>query len=340
MIAILMMLLACGDDSQNEITVQEKTTIQEMSIAGSPTIIVYSGRGEALVGELFTQIEEELKVNIEVQYGSTPEMVTRLLTEADQSPADIIFAQDSGHLGALTKQDRLETLSPSILDDVDSRFQAKDGTWIGTSGRLRVLVYDSKKYTVDQLPTSLKDLADPKWKGVLGWAPGNGSFQAHVSALRHLWGEVETKEWLEGVIANEPKRFPKNSPQVKAVNDGGLGIGLVNHYYLHRLDPNGRTAVNYSFPDVDGGNILMLAGVGVRKGSPNKKAAEQVIEYLVSVEGQSHFTMNNFEYPTRPNVPTNPDVPDINIENLTHVPQEHLADVGPTRTLLKDLSLQ
>ena len=84
----------------------------------------------------------------------------------------------------------------------------------------------------------------------------------------------------------------------------------------------------------------MLAGVGIRKDSPNKLAAEKIIEYLVSVEGQSHFTVNNFEYPTRPNVPTNPDVPDINIEHLVDVQQEHLADVGPTRTLLKELSLQ
>jgi iron(III) transport system substrate-binding protein len=293
-----------------------------------------------MVGELFAKIEDELKLDIEVQYGSTPEMVTRLLTESDQSPADIIFAQDSGHLGALSTQSRLEVLSPSLLDDVDSKFQAKDGTWIGTSGRLRVLVYDSEKYTVDQLPKSLKDLADPKWKGELGWAPGNGSFQAHVSALRHLWGEDETKQWLEGVMANEPKRYPKNSPQVKAADDGELGIGWVNHYYLHRLDPDGRTAVNYSFPSEDAGNIMMLAGVGIRKNSPNKEAAEKVIEYLVSIEGQSHFTVNNFEYPTRPKVPTNPDVPDINIGHLIDVPQEHLADVGPTRTLLKELSLQ
>jgi iron(III) transport system substrate-binding protein len=339
MIAVMTMLFACSNDIEKQ-TIDQKEILKDEAILEQNTIVVYSGRGEALVGELFEKIEDELKLDIEVQYGSTPEMVTRLLTEASQSPADIIFAQDSGHLGALTKQGRLATLSPSLLENVDSRFQAKDGTWIGTSGRLRVLVYDSAKYTEDQLPTSLKDLADPKWKGALGWAPGNGSFQAHVSALRHLWGETETKEWLEGVIANEPKRFPKNSPQVKAANDGELGIGWVNHYYLHRLDPNGRTAVNYSFPDVDGGNILMLAGVGVRKDSPNTEAAEKIIEYLVSIEGQSHFTMNNFEYPTRPNVQTHPDVPDMNIETILHVPQEHLADVGPTRTLLKDLSLQ
>ena len=308
----------------------------------SSSIVVYSGRGESMVGELFTQLEKELGIDIEVQYGSTSEMVTRMLTEGEQSPADIIFAQDSGHLGALSNAGALEKLPTDILEQVDARFRDDQGTWVGTSGRLRVLVYDSTKITAAELPKSLKELADPKWKGKLGWAPSNGSFQAHVSALRHLWGEDETKEWLQGVQKNEPKRYPKNSPQVKAANEGTLVIGWVNHYYLHSKLSNSseRKAKNYSFPAADAGNIMMLAGVGVRKNSTNQEAAHKVINALISEKGQSHFTLNNYEYPTRPNVQTNPDVPDINIEHLVKVPQKHLADLAPTRTLLQELALQ
>ena len=46
----------------------------------------------------------------------------------------------------------------------------------------------------------------------LGWAPGNASFQAHISALRHLWGEAETAQWLKDMIALEPKPTPKFPP--------------------------------------------------------------------------------------------------------------------------------
>ena len=116
-----------------------------------------------------------------------------------------------------------------------SFFQDAKGLWIGTSGRLRTLVYDSNQLDEAALPKSLKELADPKWKGMLGWAPSNSSFQAHVSALRHIWGEEETQTWLEGVQANAPAVYPKNSPQVKAADAGQLKIGWVNHYYLHKL---------------------------------------------------------------------------------------------------------
>ena len=80
-----------------------------------------------MVGELFDKMEQKLDIKINVQYGSTAEMVTRLLTEGEQSPADIIFAQDSGHLGALSNKESLEKLSPDILAEVDPRFRDTAG---------------------------------------------------------------------------------------------------------------------------------------------------------------------------------------------------------------------
>jgi iron(III) transport system substrate-binding protein len=330
------LFIACSTNSVSEKELSTPTVGKQQN----QSIVVYSGRGESMVGELFKNMEEKLQINIEVQYAGTQEMVTRMLTEGDQSPADIIFAQDSGHLGALANKGQLATLPDSLLNSVDPKFRDEAGTWVGTSGRLRVLVYDSEQIKPEDLPKTLKELADPKWKNKLGWAPGNSSFQSHVSVLRNVWGEEETKKWLTGVIKNSPKRYPKNSPQVSAANEGSLTIGWVNHYYLHRLESEKRKAVNYSFPSKDAGNVMMLAGVGIRKNSPNKENAEKVIAYLTSVEGQSYFTLNNYEYPTRPNVPTHKEVPDINLEHLLEFPQHYLSDLGPTRTLIQELSLQ
>ncbi|MEC7988119.1 MAG: extracellular solute-binding protein, partial [Myxococcota bacterium] len=273
----LLFLIACG---ATEEATPEVTSPKEEPVTQS--LRIYSGRGESLVGELFKEAEKDLNLKIEVQYGKTNEMVTRILTEGEQSPADIIFAQDSGHLGALSNQNILAELPDELFADIHQQFKDDANRWIGTSGRLRVLVYDSKRLKPEELPQGLKDLADPKWKGRIGWAPTNGSFLSHVSALRHIWGEAETEAWLKGVQANEPQVHPKNSPQVKAVDEGTLEIGWVNHYYLHRLKKESN-AKNYSFPTAkDPGNILMLAGAGIRKGSPNQKQAQILLKWLVS----------------------------------------------------------
>lgn len=313
----------------------------EAAKAAVGPVVVYSGRGESLVGSLFARLEAETGVDVEVRYGDTPELVTLMLTEGSQSPADVIFAQDSGHLGALSGRGMLAVLDASLLSQVDGRFQDPAGHWIGTSGRARVLVYNPTLVAPDALPKTLKELADPRWRGRVGWSPGNGSFQSHVSALRHLWGEEETRAWLAAMVANAPVSYPKNAPQVEAVADGSISLGWVNHYYLHRQKTDGYPAANHSFPVAgDAGNILMLSGMGIRAGSPRMEAASAVVAWMVSEGAQTAIAQENFEYPTRPGVATHPDVPPLDSLHLATVDQAWLSDLGPTRTMLQELAIQ
>jgi len=333
---LLLAALACSGDPATPTQPAEPPRAPE-----APTITIYSGRGESLVGPLLDRVEAETGVKVEVQYGSTPELVTRMLTEGAESPADLIFAQDSGSLGALSKAGALQPLPEELLAQVHPTYRAADGGWIGTSGRLRVLVYNTDVLTPAELPATLWDLSDPKWKGKLGWAPSNGSFQAHVSALRHSWGDEKTREWLKKVQANQPAVYPKNSPQVEAAGKGEIQIGWVNHYYLHRFDRQSTPAENYRFPTAgDVGNVLMLAGVAIRKGTDEADAAEKVVRWMVSDKTQQYFATETYEYPTRPGVETHPGVPALDPAELAAVPQSAMADLGPTRVMLQELGLQ
>ena len=334
---LLVLLLGCSTEQPNDASSTDPTATPPKN---TTKLVVYSGRGESMVADLFEMAEDDLGFEIDVQYGGTSDMVTKMLTEGEQSPADIIFVQSSGYLGALANQDRLEVLEDDLLNSVESVFNDDGKKWLGISGRLRVLIYDSSKIQESDMPQSLKELSDPKWKDRIGWAPTNGSFQAHVSALRHLWGEEETKSWLKGVQTNTPKLYPKNSPQVKAVDEGKLEIGWVNHYYLHQLGKEETSAKNYSFPMQDGGNIMMLAGMGIRKGSSHIKESKQLLQWMVSEKAQQFFANRNFEYPTRPGIALHPKVPKIATENLAVVQQSYLTDLGPTRLLIQELQLQ
>lgn len=304
-------------------------------------VVVYSGRGAVLVEPLFEKFTETTGIKVEVRYGkSTQDLANMLAIEAKTAPVDLFFAQDSGHLGVLAKAGHFAPLPQDLLGEVEPQFRDPEGKWVGTSGRARVLVYNPTKYKPEDLPKSLKELADPKWKGKLGWAPTNGSFQAHISALRHLWGEGETREWLKGMKALEPARYPKNSPQVKAVSNGEIDVGWVNHYYLHKIKSSqpDLVAANYSFDKGDAGNLMMVAGVGVVSNSVRKVNALQLARYLVSEEAQKYFTQKVYEYPTRPGVAPHPDVPPLS-DRLVQVDQKHLVDLNKTLALLRDLGL-
>lgn len=309
---------------------------------GEPvTLVVYCGRSEALVGETFKVFQAQYpEIKLDLRYNKTPALASQAMSEKDACPADMFWFQDSGYLGALGKAGMLAELPKDVHERADARFRAADKTWVGITGRLRCLVYNTDAVKPKDLPQNLKALADPKWKGKLGWAPGNASFQAHVSHLRHTWGEEETKNWLLALKENAPASYPKNSPQVKACAKGELTIGWVNHYYLHKLKTDGFKAKNYSFPEDDGGNVLMVAGAAIRKGSKAQAAAKTLLDYLLSETIQSQFAERSFEYPVVPGVPAHPDVPALKDLELSEVEQQHLTDVGPTLKLLKELGLQ
>ena len=82
-----------------------------------------------------------------------------------------------------------------------------------------MIAYNTDALTEDEVPDSVFDLTDPKWKGKIGIAPTNASFQAFVSAMRLELGDERTRAWLEGVKANDPKRYEKNT----AGRRGGRG---------------------------------------------------------------------------------------------------------------------
>lgn len=305
------------------------------------TLVVYSGRGEALVAPLFREFEEQTGIELDVRYGATPTLAAQLRLEGDKSPADLVFAQECGALGALAEAGLLAPLPADVLARVEPRFRDPGGRWVATSGRARVLVHDTRRVRPEELPRRLEDLADPRWKGRIGWAPSNASFQAHVSALRHGWGEARTRAWLEAVQRNEPRAYPKNGPIVQAVAAGEVDVGLVNHYYLHRLRRPGWTLANASFAaEGDAGNVLMISGIGVRAGSPNAGRAARLVTWLLADAQQRYFAQETYEYPVATDVPTHDDVTPLAGLRLASIDPIHLTDLAPTLELLRELGLQ
>ena len=260
-------------------------------------ITIYSGRGESLVGALIEQFEADTGIRVRVRYAGTAELAAAILEEGDRSPADVYYAQDAGALAALAESGALQQLPADLRDRVPAELRDGAGLWVGTSGRARVLVISPER--VPNPPDSVFDLVDEEWRGRVGWAPTNGSFQAFVTAMRQIHGEDAAAEWLRGMIANDVREYPKNTPQVQAVGDGELDIGLVNHYYLYRFlaeNPD-YPAVNHFTDAGEAGALINIAGVAVLQSSENQSAALRFVDYLLSESAQVYFREQTHEYP-------------------------------------------
>ena len=263
------------------------------------TLTIYSGRSKSLVEPIIEQFEEKSGIQVEVSYGGTTQLAAAILTEGDKSPADLFWAQDAGALGAISKKAMFEKLPESILTQVPSGFRDAEGFWVATSGRARTFAYSPGRVNMEALPESIFDLTQPMWKGRVGWAPTNASFQAFVTSLRVQVGDERTKEWLSGMKANGAKKYAKNTPIIEALAAGEIDVGLPNHYYLLRFkskDSNFPVEQTFFKPS-DPGNLVNIAGIGLLKSSKNKDAALKFVEFLLSHKAQQYFTNDVFEYP-------------------------------------------
>lgn len=320
----------------------ETPASEEAAAATSGSLVVYSGRSENLVGPLIEQFETATGIDVEVRYGSTPEIAATLLEEGANSPADLFFAQDPGGLGAVANAGLLAPLPEEIINTVKPAFRSPDGLWVGVSGRARVVVYNTDLLTEADLPADIADFTDPAWSGRIGWAPTNASFQAMVTGMRVLWGEEATQAWLEGIQANNPVVYEGNAPIVEGVAAGEVEIGFVNHYYLYRfLAEQGEafTARNYFLPGGGPGSLVMVAGVGRLATGKNEANALTFIDYLVSAEAQEYFTTQTNEYPVVEGIAGPAGLTPIEELNAADIAVTDLADLQGTIQLLQDVGV-
>jgi iron(III) transport system substrate-binding protein len=274
----------------------------------SDALVLYSGRSESLVAPLIEQISDSTGVDIEVRYASTPEMAAQIAEEGEASPADVFFSQDAGALGALDNAGLLQQLDESVTEAVPAEYRAADGTWVATSLRARVLIYDSRTLDEAEVPDTIDAVLAPEWKGRVGYAPTNASFQSFVTALRVDRGDEAAEQWLRDFLANDPQTFENNNALLQAVDAGTVELGLTNHYYWYNSAAekgaeNMRARVKY-MAQGDPGALVNVAGVAILASTDRPDDARRVVEAFLAEPAQTYFVEETSEYPVVPGIAT------------------------------------
>jgi iron(III) transport system substrate-binding protein len=122
----LLVLTGCGGSSANQ------------------GLVIYSSRTQSLVQPLLEQFAEQTAINIRGRYADTASLVATLLEEGQNSPADVLYLADPSGWAALSEAGLLSNLPDNLLEKVDPRFRSSQGEWVGTSGRSKVVVYNTE----------------------------------------------------------------------------------------------------------------------------------------------------------------------------------------------------
>jgi iron(III) transport system substrate-binding protein len=315
-------------------------TIAEMpDLEGELT--VYSGRGEALVGELLGFIEDRYPdFTVRPLYNSAAELVSQVETEGQNSPADVFYSVNAGALGTLADRGRTRQLPQGVLEFVPSNFRDPDSAWIGTSGRARSIPYNTDALSASDIPADIMSFPDTDaFAGEIGWTPTYSSFQAFVTAMRILEGEEATREWLNGMQELGVSTYGDEFQIARAVADGEISVGLANHYYIQRvLARRGSDApLSTAFTRDDAGAIFNVAGACVLDTASDSTLASNFVRHLLSAEAQDYFARSTFEYPLVPEVDPVGRLPPIDeLSPPEGVDLSQLSDLEATISLLRE----
>lgn len=319
-------------------------TAAPRSTAPSGELIVYTSRAEALFKPVVAAFNSVYPaITVTVLNGSSGELAAKILEEQANPQADVLINSDVLTIESLAAQGVFAPNDTPEVLAVPAGFRADDGSWVALTLRPRVIMYNTDLVQPDELPTTMAELADPKWRGAVGSANStNGAMMAQLVAMRAGLGDAATEAFIRGLLANETQFFGSHTDVRKAVGAGELKLGLVNHYYYHLSKAEG-APVGIIYPDQEDGGLGLIVNstnAGMVKSGPNPAAARLFVAFMLSAEGQRVYAEQNFEYPIDDDVALATGVPPLNGYRRNAITLKTMwDDLEPTKALAQAAGL-
>ncbi len=267
------------------------------------SITLYNGQHVQTTNDLVAAFEKATGIAVNVRNDDEATLANQIALQGPNSPADVFYTENSPALEFLQGKGLLVPVTGATLAAVPARYSSPAREWVGVSARVSVLTYNPSLIKASQLPTSVLQLADPRYKGKLAFAAGETDFQPIVTSVLRTYGQARTLSWLAGIRANAAAHLlPDNETVTSDVSRGLVAFGVINQYYWYRLRSEVGAAAVHSklayFAPRDPGYVIDVSGAAVLRSSAHKAAAQRFLAFLVSKKGQEIIAHSqSYEYP-------------------------------------------
>lgn len=274
-------------------------------VSAADELVVYSGRKEMVIRPVAEAFQKKTGIAVKLKIGKTSGLANELIQEKARPRGDVFIATEAGVMEILTKNGVLESYVSPEAKDLEPGFRDKEGQWTGISSRARVILFNKNLVAEKDVPRSVFQLTDPKWKGKVAIAgTRERTTLSWVSSLVAVKGAEFTRNYLSKLSANGLKVLPDNTDVLQGVGRGEFAVGLTNspNYFLAR---KADYPVGVVYPDQDNGGtgtLLNLNAIAFVKGAPNAGAARRFIDFVLSAEGQRLLIDGAYEIPLKPDI--------------------------------------
>ncbi|HYL90612.1 MAG TPA: extracellular solute-binding protein [Burkholderiales bacterium] len=281
-ILLAVALSACGSANAAEIVIHS---------------VLFEPIGAAMT-RAFNEAHKAQNLTLKIVRGQTGAMVSLYDQElrAGKVSTDVMFLGDPGMFLKLAREGKLTPYCSPNFKDYRPEALSKDCTHMYFTAYYQYIAYNPELVKPSEVPTSWRDLLDPKWKGRVSIPDpkvGGGHYY-FVFSMYKLFG----REFFEKARANEVMITQSHGTTHNQLMAGERAIG-VDISALVRRDgpyPGGKGApVREAFPK-EGGSLLPI-GLGITKNGPNPALARLFVDWLTSLEGQKavnrlgHFSL-------------------------------------------------
>ncbi|WP_338431765.1 Fe(3+) ABC transporter substrate-binding protein [Synechococcus elongatus] len=287
--------------------------------AAETEVNLYSGRHYNTDSQIYREFTQKTGIKVNLIEGEADALLARIKSEGSRSPADVFITVDAGRLWQATQANLLRPLSqsqaPKLYQAVPANLRDPQGRWFALSKRARVIMYNRDRVSASQLST-YENLVNPRWRDqILVRSSSNIYNLSWVGEMIAADGAAKTEAWARGLVQNFARQPQGNdTAQILACAAGVGSLAIANTYYLVRLfksrKPEEREAakkIRVFFPNQKGrGTHVNISGAGILRTAPNPRAAQLLLEFLLSSQAQAIFARGNGEYPVLRGVSLDP----------------------------------
>jgi iron(III) transport system substrate-binding protein len=274
-----------------------------LSLAGTAAfagekLMVYTSMKESLIGELRDAFKKKHpEVDFDYYSAGAGKLMAKIAAERQSGKitADILWHSEVPDFYQLKKEGVWEKYVSPEAKVVQSTVKDPEGAF--TPARLGTLgiAYNTKKFTA--APKGWQDMLDPRFKGFAIADPAlSGTAMMSVAMLVNTFGW----EYIEKLKANGAKMGAGSGQVVDDTASGHFNASLAPDYIAIDKIEKGAT-MGIVFPKE---MLVVPSPIAIFKGTPNLKAAQKFVDFLLSRDGQT-IVANEGTLPIRADVAVN-----------------------------------
>ncbi|MGB1928439.1 MAG: extracellular solute-binding protein [Mariniblastus sp.] len=298
-------------------------------------VVVYSALDREFSEPILKRIGPELDLRILPKFDQESNKTVGLVTEIIQSKvrpqADVFWNNEILHTLRLQKMGLLEVYRSPAAEVFPSQYISSRDQWHGFAARARVLIVNTNLISdPNQMPDSIYDLADPKWKNKCAIArPLFGTTATHAAVLFATLGEKDAVELLTNIANNAVVEGGNKQVAIKVAR-GEYAFGLTDTDDA-MIELNKANPVAIVFPDQKSdqmGALLIPNTLSIIKNGPNPSRARMLVDRLLAPDVEVELAESqSAQIPLNPSITTkSPAVPDSQSLKIMNVDFERAAE--------------